>query len=79
MTFPVTGTPPVYTAIMRDSTVLVNTTDTAIVTFSEEGNYTCVATSGHGYDLREFAVIFTGKASNHYFARGTKTCSKRKI
>lgn len=61
VTFPVTGIPPIYTAITRNSTVLVNTTDTATFRFHDEGNYTCMATSKFGSDLREFPVIFRGE------------------
>ena len=59
--FPVNGSPPVYTAIIRNSTLLTNTTDNATVMFDEEGNYTCVATSKYGSDLREFSVVFYGE------------------
>ena len=59
---PVIGSPPIYTAIMRYSTVLINTTNTATVRFSEEGNYTCVATGIAGSDNRVFTVIFKGEA-----------------
>ena len=59
--FPVTGTPPIYTALIRNSTVLVNRTYTASIRFSEEGNYTCKATSKYGTDVKEFVVIFNGK------------------
>lgn len=58
---PVTGTPPIYTALIRDSTVLVNTTYTASIYLKKEGNYTCVASSKNGIDVRDFSVIFTGK------------------
>ena len=63
MAIPVFGSPPIYTAIVRNSTVLVNTTNTATVRFFEEGNYTCVASSQYGSDLREFSVIFSGNTS----------------
>ena len=52
-----TGTPFVYTAILRNSTKLVNTTDTASIRVDEEGNYTCRATSNYGTDERQFVVI----------------------
>lgn len=61
VTFPVTGSPPIYTAIIRNSTVLVNTTKTASIHIYHEGNYTCVATSNFGTDLKEFIAIFSGK------------------
>ena len=53
-----TGTSPIHTALVltRDRTVLVNTTNTASIKLYEEGNYTCVAVSKHGTDVREFAV-----------------------
>ena len=62
VTFPVTGTLPIYTAIIRNSTVLVNTTDTATSRFYKEGNYTCVATSKYGSDVRNFSVIINGES-----------------
>lgn len=56
-----TGTPPIYTALIINSTVLVNTTDTAMITVKEEENYPCVAISKYGTDIREVSVLFTGK------------------
>ncbi|PFX30694.1 hypothetical protein AWC38_SpisGene4467 [Stylophora pistillata] len=58
---PVTGTPPIYTAIIRNSTVLVNTTDTAAFQFYDESNFTSVAINKYGYDVKEFSVIFKGE------------------
>ena len=58
---PVTGTPPIYTAIIRDSTVLVNTTYTAAFQFYNGSNYTSVAFNKYGYDTRDFTVISRGK------------------
>jgi len=63
MAFPAKGTPPIYTALIRSSTVLVNTTDTASIIFYEEGNYTCVATSDYGIYEGKFSVIFNGKTT----------------
>ena len=57
----VTGTPPIYTALIRNSTVLVNITKEEPFTVDEEGNYTCLATSKYGMDRKEFSVIFTGE------------------
>ena len=58
----VTGSLPIYTSVIKGSTVLVNTTNTAVtVQFHEEGNYTCVATNKYGTDLRMFSVIITGR------------------
>ena len=58
---PVTGTLPIYTAIIRNSTVLVKTTYTAAFQFYNESNCTSVAFNKYGYDIREFSVIFKGK------------------
>ena len=55
------GQPPIYTALIRNSKVLVNTTGTATIQLYEEGNYSCVATSINGTNAKEFSVIFTGK------------------
>lgn len=61
LTCPVTGTPPVYTAFIRNFTVLVNTTYTATIPVVEEGNYTCVATNKYGVDAKDFYVVFNGE------------------
>ncbi|CAH3145006.1 unnamed protein product, partial [Pocillopora meandrina] len=58
---PVTGTPPIYTAIIRNSTVLVNTTYIAGFQFYNESNCTSVAFNTYGYDTREFSVILKGR------------------
>lgn len=59
--FPVTGVFPIHTTIIRNSTVLINTTNTASIPIHHQGNYTCVATNKYGTDTREFSVIFNGK------------------
>ena len=58
----VSGTLPIYTAIMKGATVLTNTTNTATVNFFKEGNYTCVATSKYGSDSQEFFVTFRSES-----------------
>ena len=58
---PVSGTPPIHIALMWNSTVLVNATDTASIVVEEEGNYTCIANSSYGSDVREFSVVFNGE------------------
>lgn len=60
LSFSVTGTPPMYTALIRNSTIVVNTTQ-IVPTVIEEGNYTCVATNEYGKDLREFSIMFDGE------------------
>lgn len=54
------GSPPIYTALIRENTVLVNATETASIQLDQDGNYSCVATSDHGRDTKEFSVSFTG-------------------
>ena len=57
-----TGIPPIYIAIIRNSATLVrNTTNTFNDRVSEEGNYTCRATSKYGTDERAFVVVMAGK------------------
>ena len=51
-----TGTLPIYIALTRNFTVLMNKTDTASSKLYEEGNYTCVATSKYGTDVKHFVV-----------------------
>jgi len=51
-----TGTPPIYTALIRNFTVLMNTTNIASSKLYQEGNYTCVATSKYGTDEKHFVV-----------------------
>ena len=51
-----TGDPPIYIALIRNVTVLMNTTNTASSKFYQEGNYTCVATSKYGTDVKHFVI-----------------------
>ena len=55
------GTPPIYTALIRDSTVLVNTTNTATIRLDKDGNYTCRAINQYGTDVDGLQVNFTSK------------------
>ena len=50
------GTPPIYIALIRNFTVLMNTTNTANSTLYQEGNYTCVATNKYGTDVKHFVT-----------------------
>ena len=62
LTWSVSGTPPIYTVLSRNSTVLLNTTKTqGHFILDEEGNYSCVATSKYGSDAETFTVTFFGK------------------
>ena len=55
------GTPPTYTALIRTSTVLVNTTNTTTIRLYKDGNYTCQAINQYGTDVKEFQVNFKSK------------------
>jgi len=55
------GTPPIYTALIRNSTVLVNTTNTATIHLDKDGNYTCQAINQYGTDVNSKEVNFTSK------------------
>ena len=55
------GTPPIYTALIRTSTVLVNTTNNATIRLSKNGNYTCQANNQYGTDIKELQVNFKSK------------------
>ncbi len=65
-----TGSPPIYTALIRNSTVLVNSTRSTVVALLVEGNYTCVATNKYGTFVRKYSVIFIGK--NTFFIIKTR-------
>lgn len=56
-----TGTPPIYVSIIRNSTVMVNKTNNAIIGLTKEVNYTCAASSPYGTDAKDFSVIFIGE------------------
>ena len=51
------GTLPIIIAIIRNSTTVVNTTNTASIRVDKEGNYTCRAISEYGTDEGQFVVI----------------------
>jgi len=51
-----TGTPPIYIALIRNFTVMMNTTNIARSKLYEEGNYTCVAASKYGTDVKHFLI-----------------------
>ena len=55
------GTPPVHTALIHNSTVLVNTTNTTTIRLYKDGNYTCQAINQYGTDVKEFQVNFKSK------------------
>ena len=59
----VTGTVPMNTSIVRNTSDLVFTSESVHFLFHpyEEGNYTCVATNGYGSDSRDFSIVYRGK------------------
>ena len=63
------GTSPIYIALIRNFTVLMNKTDTASSKLYQEGNYTCVATSKYGTDVKHFVV--KGGEKIKYFETNT--------
>ena len=64
-----TGTPPIYIALVQDFTVLMNKTNTASSKLYQEGNYTCVATSKYGTDVKHFVI--KGGEKIRYFETNT--------
>jgi len=60
-----TGTPPIYIALIRHFTVVINTTNIASSKLYQEGNYTCVATSKYGTDEKHF-VIKAGEKRRYF-------------
>ena len=57
-----TGPFPVYVALVRDSTVLANTTNTVAIILHKAGSYICVASNKYGTDQRSISVIFAGES-----------------
>ena len=55
-----TGTPPVYVAIVWNSTVLANKTNTVDLRLYENGIYYCLASNHYGTDTRVIPVVVTG-------------------
>ena len=70
-----TGTPPIYIALIRNFTVLINKTNTARSKLYQEGNYTCVATSKYGTDVKHFVI--KGGEKIRYFETNVKHYAHR--
>ena len=51
-----------YTAVIMNSVLLANTTRTATFPLFTEANYSCIASSKYGTDVKNFSVIFNGKS-----------------
>ena len=63
------GIPPIYIALIRNFTVLMNKTDTESSKLYQEGYYTCVATSKYGTDVKHFVI--KGGEKIRYFETNT--------
>ena len=63
------GIPPIYIALIRNFTVLMNKTDTESSKLYQEGYYTCVATSKYGTDVKHFVI--KGGEKIRYFGTNT--------
>ena len=56
-----TGPRPLYQALIRNNTVLANSTNTVGIQLYKEGNYSCVATNKYGTETRVIPVILIGE------------------
>ena len=57
-----TGVLPINTALIRNSTVLFNTSTTGgTFKLDKEGNYTFLANNKYGTGVEEFSVVFAGE------------------
>ena len=65
-----TGNLPIYIALIRNFTVLMNTTNTTSSKLYKQGNYTCVATSKYGTDVKDFVI--KGGEKIRYFETNKK-------
>ncbi|KAL9973879.1 hypothetical protein ACROYT_G020385 [Oculina patagonica] len=80
----VDGTFPINTAVVKNSKTLVNSaTNIVTITLNEEGNYTCLARSNYGTDVKNFTVLFNDCPSgcSHSWSKysgNTLRCSKVK-
>ena len=72
-----TGTPPIYIALIRNFTVLMNETNTANSKIYQEGNYTCVVTSKYGTDVKHFVI--KGGEKIRYFETNTMHTELRRV
>jgi len=71
-----TGTPPIFRALIRNFTVIMNTTNTKSSKLYKEGNYTCVATSKYGTDVTHF-VIEGGEKIRHFEINPMQSVAQR--
>ena len=71
-----TGTPPIYITLIWNFTVVMNTTNIKRITLYQEDNYTCVATSKYGTDVKHF-VIKGGKQIRNFETNPMQRVAKR--
>ena len=57
-----TGTPPIFITLIKDSTILETKTQDLEFVLLDEGNYSCLAVNNYG-DLTkvDFRVVFIGR------------------
>ena len=65
------GSTPIYTAVIRNSSVVVNKTGTSSIRLNKEGNYSCVATNIYGTSKKRFSILFAG---NFFFVKRRLFC-----
>jgi len=70
-----TGTPPIYIALIWNFTVVMNTTNIASSKLYQKGNYTCVATSKYGTDVKRF-VIKRGRRIGYFETKSMQRVAK---
>lgn len=56
-----TGTPPIQTKAMWNSSVMASASDVLTIRLNKEGKYVCEAKNQFGKDKKEFSVKFAGK------------------
>ena len=56
-----TGTPPIYIALFKNNILMVNRTSLVGIYLRVGYNYTCVATSKYGTDVRKYSIVFVGE------------------
>jgi len=70
------GTLPIYIALIRNFTVVMNTTNIASSKLYQGGNYTCVATSKYGTDVKHF-VVEGGEKIRYFETNPVQRVTKR--
>ena len=72
-----TGTPPIQTKAMWNSSVMANASDVLTIHLNKEGKYVCEAKNQFGKDKKEFSVKFAGKNALLRLLNGRATNHKK--